>query len=214
MSGRHHRNEWGINWELSHDFFLTRQELGRLRSWAKNRRNREPKNRNAWNEWFLIELAINSGLRVFEIADLECQDLVLRREFSYIHVRNGKCKNRREVRVNTKFQSSAREFLEWKDERSEETGYGAPLFYSPKSKGKYSTRGLQLAFKRCIKRAGIPVYHSIHHLRHTYASCLWVSSRNDIRLVQKQLGHSSIEVTQVYVNLFRENITSAIERLL
>ena len=138
MSDHHHRNEWGVKWELSLDFFLTRQELGRLRSWAKNRRNRQPKDRIAWYEWFLIELTINTGLRVFEIADLECQDLVLRRELSYIHVRNGKCKKRREVRVSTKFQSSAWEFLKWKDERSEETGYGAPLFYSTKSKGKYS----------------------------------------------------------------------------
>jgi site-specific recombinase XerD len=213
MAG-HHQNGQELNWKLSLDFFLTREEIGRLRSWAKNRRNRHPKDRIAWNEWFLIELAINTGLRVFEITDLECRDIVLRRELSFINVRNGKCRKSRQVRVSTKFQESALEFLEWKRQKAEETKINSPLFFSPKSKAKYTTRGLQLAFKRCIKRAGIPDYHSIHHLRHSYASCLWVSSKKDIRLVQKQLGHSSISITQVYVDLFEENIKTAIERLL
>jgi site-specific recombinase XerD len=67
-------------------------------------------------------------------------------------------------------------------------------------------------FKRVSAGAGI-VGHSIHHLRHTYATHLHHVSGNNLRLVQQQLGHSSIAVTQVYAHVLPSEAEKAVNML-
>lgn len=200
-----------LNWSISIEKFLSRKELNKLRSWVRKRRDES--NRVTWIEWFLIEIGINTGLRVFEITDLQCGDIVLNDELSFIRVRNGKCGKYREVRISKSFYNAIEIFLKWKGQNGEGINSSDYLFISPKTRKKYSTRALQLAFKRCLEGANIPTHHSIHHLRHTYASCLLSSSKNNIRLVQKQLGHASIVTTQVYADVFMSEIENAVENL-
>ena len=71
---------------------------------------------------------------------------------------------------------------------------------------------LQKVFYRSAERAGLQG-HSIHHLRHTYASHLYKASGFNLRLVQKQLGHRSIKTTEVYADVFNEDTEKALERL-
>ena len=75
-----------------------------------------------------------------------------------------------------------------------------------------STRGLQKIFERNARRAGIKG-HSIHHLRHTYASHLYKASGYNLRLVQKQLRHSSVATTQVYADVLDADANQALENL-
>lgn len=46
---------------------------------------------------------------------------------------------------------------------------------------------------------------SIHALRHTFAK-YWVRSSGDVFRLQRLLGHSSLDMTKVYVNLFSEDL--------
>jgi hypothetical protein len=50
------------------------------------------------------------------------------------------------------------------------------------------------AFKRVLKAAGLPLHHSPHSLRHTFASLL-LQQGEAIQYVQRMLGHASITVT-------------------
>ena len=115
--------------------------------------------------------------------------------------------------ISRDFQDEAVQYIHWKEVNGEKIGKDDVLLYSKRSGGKYSTRALQLSFKRSIKSAGVSSKHSIHHLRHTYASLLLASSGNNLPLVQKQLGHSSIVTTQVYTKVFKQEATKAIENL-
>ena len=148
------------------------------------------------------------------MAGLRCGDVVLRGELSFVFVRKGKGGGSRQVRISSKFVDDVKSFLAWKAGNGEGVGTDDFLLFSPRSKRDYSTRGLQFAFKRCLGRAGVSLHHSIHHARHTYASLLLVSSNNNVRLVQKQLGHKSIVTTQTYLDLFESEMRSAIEGLL
>jgi integrase/recombinase XerD len=207
-------NSYGkSSWNLELHRFLTKDEIQKLRHSVETNREEKSKKHSSWVEWFLVETALNTGLRVNEIVELKCKDIVLRDELAYLLVRHGKGDKRREVRISKDYQSIANSFFIWKKTIGEEITEEAPVLYSRKSKSHYSTRAMQYAFKRCIKRAGIDMTHSIHHLRHTYASLLAISSKGNVRLVQKQLGHSTITTTQVYIDLFEENIINAIENL-
>lgn len=42
---------------------------------------------------------------------------------------------------------------------------------------------------------------SVHALRHTFAK-LWIHNNGDVFRLQKMLGHSTLDMTRNYVNLF------------
>lgn len=73
-----------------------------------------------------------------------------------------------------------------------------------------TVRALQKIFTRVCEAVGIKG-HSIHHCRHTYGSELLAASGGNLRLVQKQLGHSKITTTQVYADVFDGEMDAAVE---
>jgi site-specific recombinase XerD len=76
-----------------------------------------------------------------------------------------------------------------------------------------TTRAIEKAFKRTAARAGLSSYYSIHCLRHTYACQLHKAGGYNLRLVQKQLGHSSIRTTEVYADVMEPDTQKTLERL-
>jgi integrase/recombinase XerC len=136
--------------------------------------------------------------------------LVLDVERCGVFVRRGKCGRPRYVRIRRQFVRACTDFLAWKEAVGEPVDDDAPLLLS--SGGHFTTRGLQKAFDRCCARVGI-TEHSIHHARHTYASHLYVASGKDLRLVQRQLGHTNIRTTEVYAHVFDHNVDRAVEKL-
>jgi len=76
-----------------------------------------------------------------------------------------------------------------------------------------TTRAIQKVFKRCAERARLFPTYSIHCLRHTYACFLLKASDWNLRLVQKQLGHSRISTTQVYADVMMPDIQKALGRM-
>ncbi len=143
----------------------------------------------AERDYLIIHLALATGLRVMEIAALNCGDAFLGDCVSSLFVRNGKGGKKRRVYFNSKFKKHWNEYLLWKQRTGEPTGENDPLLMSSATGKHMTTRAMQKAFKRCAKRAGLPLHYSIHCLRHTYACCLLKASNWNLRLVQKQLGH-------------------------
>ncbi|MHC4308018.1 MAG: tyrosine-type recombinase/integrase, partial [Planctomycetota bacterium] len=81
----------------------------------------------------------------------------------------------------------------------------APLFTGQKSK-HISPQALEHIFKQSLKFAGLPYDkngYSIHSARHSYATLLYHTTQN-LRYVQKQLGHSSLVMTGLYADVLPE----------
>ena len=102
-------------------------------------------------------------------------------------------------------------FLEWKKVLGESINSRSYLLISSHGKS-YSTRALQYAFKVSSKQTGLPGYYSIHACRHSYGTYLYQKTKN-LRLVQKQLGHSSITTTTVYADVPMEETLDAVNGL-
>lgn len=163
--------------------------------------------------YFLVSLALSTGLRVGEISQLVCGDLDLCRKPYNIWVRHGKGNKERIVFVNPQFKEQCLDYLQWKTQIGESIDDNSPLFYSSNSKGHLTTRALQNVFKKQAAIAGLPTRYSIHATRHTYACQLYRVSNKDLRLVQKQLGHSSIKTTEVYADVMVPDIEQAVDHL-
>ncbi len=203
------------NWVLDPGKFLTREEVNRLLETARKKAAAAiiRGNKVAVRDYFIVDLALSTGLRVAEIADLKCKDIFLRDSFCALLVRNGKGGKKRLVRFNGSFKNHYEEYLHWKQTVGESVGLSDPLLLSSNTGVHMTTRAIEKAFKRTAARAGLPSHYSIHCLRHTYACELYKASSYNLRLVQKQLGHAHIATTQVYADVLEPDVQWALDRL-
>jgi len=204
-----------FNWVLDHGKFLSRNEVRRLLRVARGRAERALAlgQKIAVRDHFIVDLALCTGLRVMEIACLRCGDVWLSDGIGSLLVQRGKGGKRRLVLFGGPFARHCEQYLSWKQSVGEPVGPGDPLLRSSNTGGHLTTRAIQKAFKRCAAQAGLPARYSIHSLRHTYACELYKASGYNLRLVQKQLGHSSIRTTEVYADVVNPDLMRALERL-
>jgi len=203
------------NWVLEPEKYLKKEDVGKLLETAKSRAKlaRAKNNKVAVRDYFIIHLALATGLRVMEIAALNCGDIFLDQQTPSLLVRKGKGNKRRMVFFNGKLKEHFKDYLRWKKSVGESTDANQPLFLSSHSGKHMTTRALQKAFKRCAKAAKLPLFYSFHSTRHTHACLLLKASGWNLRLVQKQLGHSRITTTQVYADVMMPDVKKALDRL-
>jgi len=204
-----------FDWVIDESKFLSAQEVKKLKETTRRRALVAERNgaKVAVRDWLLIDLALSTGLRVQEIADLKCGDVFVSDGKSSLLVRNGKGGRARVVRLGSDFKEHALQYLCWKYQKGEPTESGSPFLWSKRAGSHMSTRALQRAFKRCAREAGLSKHYSIHSLRHTYATALLKASKNNLRMVQTALGHSSLAVTEVYLGVASSDMDKALRRL-
>ena len=138
-------------WVLDEKKYIKLSEVGKLRSACKRvreaalRKKKQPPIRN----WFMIELGLNTGLRVEEMNELQCEDLYINGEEASVYVQRGKGGKPRTVFINEKFKAICRWFLSWKKKQGQPIDSNSYVFTDGTGK-KLSKRTLQKAFKRCI----------------------------------------------------------------
>ena len=202
-------------WVLDGSKFLSTGEVRRLLDVARAR-TKATAHRKAKHavvrEYFIVHLGLATGLRVGEMARLRCGDFAMGGGMSSLMVL-GKGDKTRVVSFSDAFRGHVLSYLQWKAEADEPVCEDAPVFLSSVTKKSMTRSGIQKAFKRCAARAGLSGHFSIHSLRHTYACHLYKASGWNLRLVQKQLGHSNIATTQVYADVMDPDMRRALERL-
>jgi site-specific recombinase XerD len=162
-------------------------------------------------DWMAIDLLTATGLRVSEAANLLCGDLKLGYGENKIFVREGKGSISGHVVINESLRKHLKQYLAWKGQREEPTGDNDPLFIG--QRGKWTAQAVQQLVKKYLKAIGIYTPgKSVHALRHSYGVELY-SKERDLRAVQKQLRHVSIQSTLVYADVTDENISKQVKGL-
>ena len=196
---------WSVHWELKPEDFLTFSEVRRLRN-SLSRKALQCRNCNRIRiiEYMIIEVGLQTGLRVSELSELQCGDIVLNGTMSFVKVRNGKGGIPGIVRIGKELIECLKWFFEWKKSASESMNGDSPVFVSSHTGKELKKRAIQNLFKRCCIRAGITRSVHVHMLRHTYASILYSKSGHNLRLVQTQLRHKSSRTTEAYASVLNE----------
>lgn len=202
------------DWTLTERAFLTPGEIEPLRAslLARAQSARPQAGRVAVLEWITAEIALQTGLRVSELAALAWGDLIEREGGGSVLVRRGKGGKSRLVKFGRDLTQSLARYRAWKRGRGEPTGPSDPLFLSPCRRAPLSKRAIQKMFARAQRLAGLAP-RRFHALRHTYASQLYRASGHNLRMVQKQLGHASIRTTQIYADVLDEETEQAVDQL-
>jgi site-specific recombinase XerD len=152
-------------------------------------------------DWMIIDLALSTGLRVSEISNLKEQDLFIGNgEFELI-VTRGKGNKRRTVYFDPSLKAHLKKYLAWKHWVGKNGDY---LLFS-KHNPQMCVESLERVFNKLRDRSGLPAHFTFHSQRHSYATILY-SKTKDLRLVQKQLGHSSPSITTIYADIIEAQI--------
>ena len=157
--------------------------------------------RETWiKRYMLVNLVLFTGLRVSEIANLKIGDIELNTKDPYLIVRNGKRGKKRDVYLDKELVRHLKNFISWKKKTMcESVEMNSPLF-TGRNEGHCAVITLMKSFKRAIEESHLPLHFSIHSARHTYATFL-LHATNNLRYVQKQLGHSKISMTALYADV-------------
>lgn len=144
----------------------------------------------------LIELLYSTGLRLSECSNLQYSNLDLNDGIGW--VRLGKGAKDRIFIISELFRKDLLSYME-------KTGaIGKGYIFSVNGR-KMSPRGLQHAIKVSAQRAGIDKKVHVHTLRHSFATHL-LENGVDIRKIQKLLGHSNLQTTEIYTQVSSDEI--------
>jgi len=165
----------------------------------------------AIREWMVIDLLTSTGLRVSEAANLRCGDLKIGYGNSKIFVRNGKGSISGHVIIPDNLKKHLKSYLKWKQEQGETTGKDDHFFIG--QRGAMTVQAIQQIIKKYLKKLNIyESGKSVHALRHSYAMELYAREK-DLRAVQKQLRHVSIQSTLVYADTTDEELAGQVKGL-
>ena len=143
----------------------------------------------------MFELFYSSGLRLSELASLDCHGGLDLQE-SEVRV-TGKRAKTRIVPLGNKAKIAIET---WLARRGEMAGEGEQaLFINPQGR-RLSPRSIQRRLASWAQKHGLGVHVTPHMLRHSFASHVLQSS-GDLRAVQEMLGHANISTTQIYTHL-------------
>ncbi len=196
-------------YRITRDKFLDSEERDALMKACKDKASLDlMEGRKTWvTRYMVIHLALYSGLRVSEISKLIIKDLHINNvKDPWLKVRNGKGGKERDVYLDKELVKHLKKYLDIKKKSwNESIEPDAPLFTGQKE-NHISPQALEHIFKQSLKQAQLPYDkngYSIHSARHTYGTHLYHTTQN-LRYVQKQLGHSSLVMTGLYADVLPE----------
>lgn len=145
----------------------------------------------------IIELLFSTGLRVSELANLQINDVNLKKDEFTI---KGKGSKHRLVFLSDSAKKAIEKYLDARKDTSPFLFISHDRARAERETMPISSRSVQRIIERNAIIAGITKKVTPHVLRHTFATDL-LQNGADIRAVQSMLGHESITTTQVYTHV-------------
>jgi integrase/recombinase XerD len=162
----------------------------------------------AARNYALVQLLLQAGLRVGEVAALRVADLTLGERSGSVRIRHGKGLKAREVPLNATARRALKQYLAAHPTPANE----AALFVSGRETAM-PVRSIQAVITSVARRARlqrVPV--SAHTLRHTFALGYLRDNPGKLLELASLLGHESLDTTAVYTRPSREDLAADLER--
>lgn len=144
----------------------------------------------------ILSTIYSAGLRVSEVINLRISD-IMSAEMK-IRIRNGKRNKERYTLLSQKNLELLR--LYWRKFGYKNYSPEDYLFISRQTKKTLTSRGVQSAMDKAIKKAGITKKATPHTLRHSFATHLMNDGVNLVT-IQALMGHSNMKTTSIYLHV-------------
>ncbi|MCM1543908.1 MAG: tyrosine-type recombinase/integrase [Ruminococcus sp.] len=155
-----------------------------------------------YKSWVIVNFLLSTGMRQNSLVNIRIKDLDFDSNVVYVMV----TKNRKPlvIPLNSDIVKILKEYLKFRKAEDDEeylfcNEYGYKLAKSTLYHSLYDYNK-----RRGVDKTGI------HRFRHTFAK-KWVLMGGNVVSLQKILGHSSLEITQNYLNLLVSDVSRDIE---
>lgn len=142
----------------------------------------------------VIELLFATGMRISELCTLKISDVNLCDRYILIY---GKGSKERKIQIGNEDVSHV---LTTYKNAFEEEMRGCNHFFVNQSGRALSDQSVRRMINKYTSLAAIEQHITPHMFRHTFATSL-LEADVDIRYIQEMLGHSSINITEVYTHV-------------
>lgn len=162
----------------------------------------------ARRNYALVQLMVQTGLRVSEVASLLVDDATLHARSGSVRVREGKGLKAREVPLNATARRALRQYMKSREEAAPDNS----LFLSKRGT-PMTVRSVQAAVTELGRRAKIARLRvSAHTLRHTFALSYLKQNPGKLVALASLLGHESLDTTAIYTRPSAEDLAADLER--
>lgn len=153
----------------------------------------------------MISTMLLAGIRVDALVKLDIENVNLDDKKLTIRTKGDKIFK---VFINSQLRCILKKYLRLR--KKQPTGCEA-LFLSNRLT-RITSRQVSFRLQHWLSIAGITKVISPHSLRHTFATELLQKTQN-LRIVQKALGHEYLETTRIYTHILDEEMEDALELL-
>jgi len=153
----------------------------------------------------MVSTMLLAGIRVDALVKLNIQNVNLDEKKLTICTKGDKIFK---VFINSKLRTILKRYLKFRIKLSADS---EALFLSNRM-SRITSRQVSFRLKHWLDKAGIEKIISPHSLRHTFATQLLQKTQN-LRIVQKALGHEYLETTRIYTHILDDEMEDALDLL-
>ena len=162
----------------------------------------------AIRNYAIVQMLLQSGLRVGELNNLLVKDVVMRERSGYVNVVDGKGRKHREIPLNSISRRALTSYLETRNSLEQND-----VLFTTKRGEQGTIRALQLLISGLAKRANITrINVTAHTLRHTFAVQFLQANPGCLVELAMLMGHESVDTTAIYTKASKEKLAEHMER--
>lgn len=162
----------------------------------------------AVRNYAIVQLLLQSGLRVGELNNLLVKDVVMRERSGCVNVVDGKGRKHREIPLNSIARRALTNYLEIRNSSEPDD-----VLFTTKRGEQGTIRALQALISGLAKRANITrINVTAHTLRHTFATQFLQANPGCLVELAMLMGHESIDTTAIYTKASKEKLAEHMER--
>lgn len=150
--------------------------------------------RNALRDAAVIELLFATGMRISELCSLKSNDICLYDRTVLIY---GKGSKERKIQIGS--DAVVNILIKYKNDFQTEIQQ-CGHFFANQNGNSLSDQSVRRIINKYTSLAAIDLHITPHMFRHTFATSL-LEADVDIRYIQEMLGHSSINITEIYTHV-------------
>lgn len=151
-----------------------------------------------WRTWAIVSWVLGTGNRARTICNVKIEDVNFnKKEISLKFTKNKKAQV---IPLSSALETVIKEYLRiWRDGAAKDT-----YLFPNIGEEQLTTNALRHSFSKYCKDRGVN-QTNIHGLRHNFAKA-WLQNNGNMFVLQKVLGHQTLEMTRRYVKLFGDDL--------
>lgn len=157
-----------------------------------------------FRNWIIVQFLLNCGCRATTIRNIKNKDVDL--ESQQIIFRHTKAKKIQVIPLSSTMVTSLKRYMKIRE------GNPDDYLFCTETGEMFTKDGLKSAIQRYNKSRGVEKT-SIHMFRHTFARKYLLDCGGNALTLQKLLGHSTLEMTKHYCNIFDADIAKNFDNI-